>query len=204
MDRIGRGCWGVGFAVLAGLGCVPCVDAQTQTQMQAPAQVQVGAAAPFAWGYMPQASLGGTSTGQPSGFMVPMGISPVVQPGARAGTGRTLAADPLGLGYVYGSAAIPMTPGQAGLFMLSTQQRMLGIGNGQISGTRPAGQIDPRTGRTSGNFPGTGVTAAHTRNSNIPGGQASRYFNRGTTSASAAASQPYFKRPLRYFPQTSQ
>ncbi len=188
-----------GFALIAVLACIPCTQAQTHTQ----AQTQASAVSPFGWGYIPQAAFGATTTGQSSGFMVPMGSVPGVQQGQRGGATNTLAADPLGLGYVYGPA-IPMTPGQAGLFMLSTQQRMLGIGNGQISGTRLGGQTGLRTGRTSGDQPGAQSVAAHTRNSNIPGGQASRYFNRGITSASASASQPYFKRRLRYFPQTAQ
>ena len=69
-------------------------------------------------------------------------------------------------------------PGQAGLFMLSTQQRMLGMGNGQLSGVRPGGPGSQRTQDLQARREPIS-TAAHTRNSNIPGGQAARYFNRG-------------------------
>jgi hypothetical protein len=110
--------------------------------------------------------------------------------------------DPLGLNYVYGPAAMPMSRAQAGLFMLSTQQQMLGLGNGQISGARPAGQ--DKNGKSSG----TNLTAAHTRNANIPGGQAARYFNRGATTTAMRSRLPgagqNFKRPSPYFPKTAQ
>jgi hypothetical protein len=121
-----------------------------------------------------------------------------------AATANAALMDPLGLNYVYGPA-IPMTRSQAALFMLSTQQRMLGLGNGQISGTRPGSQ--DATGRKSGN-PQLNPSAAHTRNANIPGGQAARYFNRGATSTVSRLQPPgsgrSFKRQLRYFPQTTQ
>ena len=74
-----------------------------------------------------------------------MGVG--TQQGTGVGSANAMMMNPLGLNYVYGPA-IPMTRAQAGLFMLSTQQRMLGLGNGQISGVRPAGQ-DP-TGRKTG------------------------------------------------------
>jgi hypothetical protein len=128
-----------------------------------------------------------------------------------AGRAAALASDPMGFGYVYGGvyggAAIPMTQAQAGLLMLSTSQRMLGLGNGQLSGVRPGAAKDSKTGRSAGSQP----TAAHTRNSNIPGGQAARYFGRGNGSptslqaqASTGRSQPYYQRKMRYFPQTAQ
>jgi hypothetical protein len=108
--------------------------------------------------------------------------------------------DPLGLNYIYGPA-IPMTAGQTGLYMLMMQQRMLGIGNGQISGVRPGG-----TGlagqRTTSPGAATARTATHTRNSNIPGGQASRYFRRGPVKASQGGA--YYGRQLPYFPRTSE
>ncbi len=112
------------------------------------------------------------------------------------GTSGTAAAsasammNPMAMNYLYGPT-IPMTRGQAGLLMLSTGQQMSGLGNGQLSGVRSGGRKD-------GNAAGTNLTAAHTRNSNIPGGQAARYFNRGVTTA--ARSEPHFKRQTRYFP----
>lgn len=121
------------------------------------------------------------------------------QSGGAAGLAGS--ADPLGLGAVYGPA-VPMTPGQAGLMMLATQQRMLGLGNGRLSGVRPGADGDRPAAR-----PGRGTASgrpaeAHTRNSNVPGGQASRYFNRGGLAASQP--RPYYNRQLRHFPQGGQ
>jgi hypothetical protein len=133
-----------------------------------------------------------------------------------AGRAAALSSDPMGFGYVYGGvyggAAIPMTQAQAGLLMLSTSQRMLGLGNGQLSGVRPGAQKDSKTGRAPGGAgAGTQLTAAHTRNANIPGGQAARYFARGiglptaaNVQTSTGRSQPYYQRQMRYFPQTAQ
>ena len=159
------------------------------------AQTQTGASSLSGIGFMPQSVMGGSTQGGLGVVAVPMmGVG--TQQGTGVNSANAMMMDPLGLSYVYGPAAIPMTRAQTGLFMLSTQQQMLGLGNGQISGVRPAGQ-DP-TGRKTG----SSLTAAHTRNANIPGGQAARYFNRGTTTASR--SQPHFKRQSRYFPQTAQ
>jgi len=149
---------------------------------------------------MPQSVMGGSSQG---GFGV-MAV-PMMGVGTQQGTGVGAAnamMDPLGLNYVYGPAAIPMTRAQTGLFMLSTGQRMTGLGNGQISGVRPGGQ--DKNGKSSG----TNQTAAHTRNANIPGGQAARYFNRGGTTTALRSQPPgagqNFKRPSSYFPRTAQ
>ncbi len=165
------------------------------------AQSQSAAGGATGLGIVPQGYGFGLGSGVPGVMAVP--TYPMA--GAGRGTGMSPAVtDPLGLGYVYGPA-IPMTPGQAGLFMLSAQQRMLGLGNGQISGTRPGGELDPRSarnGRTSASGAGSHLTAAHTRNSNIPGGQAARFFNR--SAASSPSSQPYYRRQMRYFPQTTQ
>ena len=159
------------------------------------AQSQAGASSLSGFGFMPQSVMGGSTQGGLGVVAVPSFMGVGTQQGTGLGSANAMMINPLGLNYLYGPA-IPMTGTQAGLFMLSTQQRMLGLGNGQISGVRPAGQ-DP-TGRKTG----SSLTAAHTRNANIPGGQAARYFNRGTTTASR--SQPHFKRQLRYFPQTAQ
>jgi hypothetical protein len=119
--------------------------------------------------------------------------------------------DPLGLGYVYGPAygsVVPMTGTQAGLSMLLMQQRMLGIGNGQLSGVRGGGLTgaNTRTGGLTARDGGAAATsrgdASHTRNMNIPGGQAARYFNRSGTTA--LRNQPSYQRTTRYFPQTGQ
>lgn len=121
------------------------------------------------------------------------------------------AVDPLGLNYIYGPAygsAVPMTGTQAGLTMLMMQQRMLGIGNGQLSGVRGGTGTGTGTGangqasRNGGGAATSRAIAAHTRDMNIPGGQAARYFNRGP--APAVRNQPSYQRTTRYFPQTGQ
>lgn len=105
--------------------------------------------------------------------------------------------DPVALNYLYATGA-PMTRGQVGLSAASSIQRMTGIGSGRISGVR-GGEVQPEERRS----------ATHTRNSNVPGGQASRFFNRvGSSvatsvpaSASAGNSQRYYGRQSHYFPQ---
>ena len=180
---------GVALIGFVGLAWAPGTWAQSQT----------GASSLSGLGFMPQSVMGGSTQGGLGVVAVPSVMGVGTRQGTGVGSATAMMMDPLGLNYVYGPA-IPMTRAQAGLFMLSTQQRMLGLGNGQISGVRPVGQ-DP-TGRKTGSSSGTNLTAAHTRNANIPGGQAARYFNRGTTTASG--SQPHFKRQSRYFPQTTQ
>jgi hypothetical protein len=110
--------------------------------------------------------------------------------------------DPLGFGYVYGPG-MPMTGTQAGMSMLLMQQRMLGIGNGQISGSRPQAGPAAKTARTRAVATNALPGEAHTANMNVPGGQAARYFNRGVA-APTSRSQPYFRRQSRSFPQSSQ
>ncbi len=161
---------------------------------------QTGASSLSGIGFMPQSVMGGSTQG---GFGV-VGV-PMMGVGTQQGTGvnspNAMMMDPLGMSYVYGSAAIPMSRAQAGLFMLSTEQRMLGLGNGQMSGVRPGGQ--DKNGKSSGTNP----TAAHTRNANIPGGQAARYFNRGATTTAMRSRLPgagqNFKRQSPYFPKTA-
>ena len=176
----------------------------------APASAQTQTGTTTSWGlglgYMPQfsTSSANSSTGQSGFSMTPMLMPmPMTTTAGTAGTAAARAADPLGLGFVYGPAAIPMTPGQAGLLMLSTTSQMTGLGNGQLSGVRPGVQQDSQANRRRRGKDHELVTAAHTRNSNIPGGQAARYFNRGVT-PSPSRSQPYYRRNLRYFPQTRQ
>jgi len=82
-------------------------------------------------GLVPTTGVGGSQGGF-GVLAVPM--MPNTSQGGSSATGVN--ADPLGVSAVYGPA-LPMTNGQAGLFLLSTQQRMLGLGNGQLSGTRP-------------------------------------------------------------------
>ncbi|QEH36256.1 hypothetical protein OJF2_48160 [Aquisphaera giovannonii] len=129
------------------------------------------------------------------------------------GAAGTRASDPMGLspiyGAAYGGAAVPMTRDQAGLYMLSASQRMLGLGNGQISGTRPAASgtsrgkaTDPRSRRSQAGD--DRAVPSHRRNANVPGGLASRYFNKAAAPAGGAGREPRFNRPLRYFPQRGQ
>jgi hypothetical protein len=166
-------------------------------------QTQAGTTSSFGFGlgYLPQFGSSGSSPGQSSFTMMPIPMMTTTT--GTAGPATSRAADPLGLGYVYGPAVMPMTPGQAGLFMLSAGSRMTGLGNGQLSGVRPATQPDSQAARRRRGKPEALASATHTRNANIPGGQAARYFNRGATPASAR-SQPYYQRDLRYFPKTGQ
>jgi len=106
--------------------------------------------------------------------------------------------DPVAMNYLY-ATGIPMTRGQVGLSAVSSLQQMTGLGSGRLSGVR-GGVVQQQEERRS---------ATHTRNPNVPGGQAARYFNRvGTSiptsvpaSASAANSQRFYGRQSRYFPQ---
>lgn len=105
--------------------------------------------------------------------------------------------DPVALNYLY-ATGIPMTRGQVGLSAASSLQQMTGLGSGRLSGVR-GGAVQGEERRS----------ATHTRNPNVPGGQASRFFNRHGTSiptsvpasASAANSQRFYGRHSRYFPQ---
>ena len=194
MHRQGTWIRGVALIAFLGLAWTPCTLAQ----------IQAGASSTTGLGFMPSGVFGGSTQGGLGVVPVPMFMGT----GTQQGTGSAFAnqmMNPLGLNSMYGPA-IPMTPAQAGLLMLSTQQRMLGLGNGQISGVRPGGQ-DANGGKTR-NSQGTNLSAAHTRNANIPGGQAARYFNRGGTTTASRSAPPgagqTFKRPLRYFPQTTQ
>jgi hypothetical protein len=117
---------------------------------------------------------------------------------------NTLAADPMTPMLMYGGVGMPMTRGQAGLSAISSLQHRSGIGSGRISGVRGGGQPAPRN-------------AAHTRNANIVGGQASRYFNRieprrggaaivapVASAAGTGNSRKFYQRPSRYFPRPAQ
>src|SRR3974377_1951749 len=101
MDRR-RGWTGkVAFCCLAGFACSSASQAPTET----------GTTSSFGLGlsYIPQTTSAGSSLG-PSGLaVVPMPMLSATQ--GTAGTAYPRAADPLGLGFVYGSTAIPMTPG---------------------------------------------------------------------------------------------
>jgi hypothetical protein len=109
---------------------------------------------------------------------------------------------PLGMGYMYGPG-IPMTPAQAGMSMLMMQQRMLGIGNGQLSGVRPLDGASARTAKARAVATALLPGEAHTANMNVPGGQAARYFNRGVA-APSSRSPSYYRRQSRSFPQARQ
>jgi hypothetical protein len=123
---------------------------------------------------------------------------------AALGYTNPMLADPMATSFLYGTA-IPMTRGQAGLSAISSMQRFTGIGSGRISGVRGGGEPAPQS-------------AAHTRNPNIPGGQAARYFNRVqprgaapapaptpvATTAGASNARKFYQRQSRYFPQPAQ
>ncbi len=163
------------------------------------AQSQSDASALSGVGYTPQGVMGGGMQGGIGILPVPMYISAGTQQGTAASAANARLMNSMALNPMVGPV-IPMTNAQAGLLLLSTQQRMLGLGNGQLSGVRPGGPN--ASGRQTRGSNGANLTAAHTRNSNIPGGQAARYFNRGTTTASR--SEPFFKRQSQYFPQRTQ
>ena len=133
----------------------------------------------------PDSTLTGSSLGQSGMTLMPIPMM-TTTPGTATSAASTRAADPLGLGFVYGPAAIPMTPGQAGLFMLSAGSRMTGLGNGQLSGVRPGGQPDSQAARKRQVKADALATAAHTRNANIPGGPGRALLQPGTTPAPAA------------------
>jgi len=110
----------------------------------------------------------------------------------------SILADPMTPMLMYGGMGMPLTRTQAGLAAASSIQRFTGIGSGRISGVRGGVQAAP--------------TAAHTRNMNIVGGQASRYFNRAEPRQSTAAapvataagsrnSRRYYQRPYSNFPE---
>jgi len=104
--------------------------------------------------------------------------------------------DPVAMNYLY-ATGIPMTRGQVGLSAISSMQRMSGLGSGQISGVRGSAIEEGRR------------SATHTRNPNVPGGQASGFFNRLApsvptsvpTSASASDSGRFYGRQSHYFPR---
>lgn len=107
--------------------------------------------------------------------------------------------DPVAMNYLY-ATGVPMTRGQVGLSAVSSLQQSTGIGSGVISGARSPGVMEePRR------------SATHTRDANVPGGQASGFFNRYgrsiPTSVSAAPtasdSGRFYGRQSRYFPGRS-
>lgn len=122
---------------------------------------------------------------------------------AAAGYVNPMVIDPMAASYMYGPG-IPMTRGQVGLSALSSMQQFTGLGSGRISGVRGTPGVEaPRS-------------AAHTRDPNIPGGQAARYFNRlqprgfgaaaapappAATTIAAGNSRKFYQRESRYFPQ---
>jgi len=120
------------------------------------------------------------------------------QPGVLGyGTATPMLVDPVALNYLY-ATGVPMTRGQVGLSAVSSLQQMTGLGSGRISGVRGGGvDEDPRR------------SATHTRNPNVPGGQASGFFNRFgpsiptsvAASASASDSGRFYGRQSHYFPR---
>jgi hypothetical protein len=177
--------------VLVALGLLMVRDVRGQSlgQSRAPAVGRVASVDPYAGGMAPA----------PPGYVYSTQGTNAAQ--SSTSLNRNMM-DPLGLGYVYG-AAVPMTPTQTGLYMLTMQQRMLGLGNGQLSGVRPVAESGSKVPQSRARVPGSHPGEAHTANMNVPGGQAARYFNRGGSPATSR-SQSYYHRQGRYFPQTSQ
>jgi hypothetical protein len=209
----GRDRWlsSVGFQVIAALAACGVAEAQTAPNGLTAAGTG-GRVDPYAFGAAPAAP-GAYGAAQAAAAA---NAATAASTAATAALNRSMvtpnpALDPLGLNYVYGPAygsALPMTGTQAGLSILMMQQRISGIGNGQLSGVR-GGALSGTGARTDGLAPRDGggaatsrAIAAHTRNMNIPGGQAARYFNRGRSPA--IRNQPSYQRTTRYFPQTGQ
>ena len=143
MDRLRSWLRGAALMSVAGLVWTPCTWAQGQA----------GASSLSGFGFMPSSVFGGSNQNGLGVVAVPSMMGVGTQQGTGVGAGNAIM-NPLGLNYMYGPA-IPMTRAQAGLFMLSAQQQMLGLGNGQISGVRSAGQ-DP-TGRMTSKTQGTNL-----------------------------------------------
>ncbi|MGB0071009.1 MAG: hypothetical protein WBQ11_23570, partial [Isosphaeraceae bacterium] len=72
---------------------------------------------------MPQSVMGGSTQGGLGVVAVPSFMGVGTQQDTGVSSANAMMMNPLGLNYAYGPA-IPMTGAQAGLFMLSTQQRM--------------------------------------------------------------------------------
>lgn len=137
------------------------------------------------------------------------GGAPPAFPNRRAAVATPLAAsvgvgaidpmliDPVAMNYLY-ATGVPMTRGQVGLSAVSSLQQASGIGSGRLSGVR-GGVVENETRRS----------ATHTRNPNVPGGQASGFFNRFgpsvptsvSGSASASGSGRFYGRQSHYFPR---
>jgi len=183
----------VTFLAIAALATCGAAEAQTAGTRIDPYAFGAAPAAPGTYGAAQAAASAAAATAANASAAASLNQS-MVTPNP--------ALDPLGLNYVYGPAygsAVPMTGTQAGLTMLMMQQRMLGIGSGQLSGVR-GGTSTGTNGQASRNGGGAATSraiAAHTRDMNIPGGQAARYFNR---SAPAVRNQPSYQRTTRFFP----
>lgn len=104
--------------------------------------------------------------------------------------------DPVAMNYLY-ATGVPMTRGQVGLSAVSSLQRASGIGSGRISGVRGGGVVEESK-----------RSATHTRDANVPGGQASGFFNRmGPSIPTSVSATPnasdsgrFYGRQSRYFP----
>ena len=92
------------------------------------------------------------------------------------------------------AAGMGLSPAQMGLMMLSTQ-RPMGIGSGQLSGTRPGPGGDRHPSRSPTT---TQQARGRSRTAGLPGGVAASYFNR--TSPRSSYPRSYFNRPNPYFP----
>jgi hypothetical protein len=171
--------------LLVTLGLLQSPSVRAQSSAAAPAVGRVVRVDPYAGGLAPAAP----------GYVAPTQAAATANANANAA-----AMDPLGLNFMYGPG-IPMTRAQTALYMLSVQQRTLGLGNGQLSGVRPGQSAESdRTGSRVGST-SLHPTETHTRDMNIPGGQAARYFNRA--GSAATRSRPYYNRQTHQFPQTS-
>ncbi len=97
---------------------------------------------------------------------------------------------------LYGSM-YPMTQNQIGWMMLANQAQMTGIGSGRLSGVRPAGG----SSTAAASARATASSGARRPTSGMPGGLATRYFNR--KSPNTRYPRTYFHRGTGYFPDGS-
>jgi hypothetical protein len=88
-------------------------------------------------------------------------------------------------------AQFPMSGSTATMYFMLSQSANGGIGSGQLSGVRPAASTS--IARTT--------QARRTRQSELPGGGAARYFNRGPQPGGIAST--HYNRVGSYYPNNS-
>jgi hypothetical protein len=129
-----------------------------------------------------------------------IGTAPAVAqtgPSSTAGTFGSMMASPYANPYMNPFLNPYMTQGSnmgrtnTLLYFFSAQQASGGLGSGRLSGSRPSTATKP------GSPAARRAPAEMPRTSQIPGGGAARYFQRGPVAA--ASRQNYYQRYNRYF-----